>query len=351
MFAPARARFHVNVKALAQNYARLRALAGAADCGAAVKANAYGVGIDVVVPVLERAGARSFFVATIAEAQHVRALSPASALYMLGGVLPGEEAALLAARIWPVLNSLDQVALWRGTGAPCAVMVDTGIHRLGLHPADWQALDSRQLDIRLLLSHLANADSPTDPMHAVQLGAFQAACALRPDLPASLANSGGLALGAAFTFDAVRPGLALYGGQPWPGALSGIADVVTWEAQVLQIATLPAGAPVGYGGSWCAPAGGARIATIALGYADGYLRAFSNCGIAAWGEHRFPVVGRVSMDLVTLDVTAAPALAVGDWVTLLGGAMPLAEASARSGLSQYELLTLAGARYDRQVHA
>ncbi len=335
MTAPLRLR--LDGDALMANWRWLQARSGAAACGAAVKANGYGLGVDQVVPRLVKAGCRDFFVATWAEAAEVAPLIPADArLSVLHGVRDEDMAAAVTARAVPVLNTPQQVARWRPTGRPCDVMIDSGMNRLGLSAQD----DLSGLQIMTLMSHLASADEDSD-QNVDQLRAFQAVVARTPAQRTSLANSAGICLGADYHFDLTRPGLALYGGMPRAEAKGHIQPVVAIEAQIVQRRRIGAGDRVGYNATFTA-AGPMELAIVNLGYADGYVRGFSGRGTAAAGQ--YPVVGRVSMDLTALNVSAAPDLAEGDWISI---DFDLPAASAQSGLSQYELLTLLGHRYDR----
>lgn len=345
-----RARLSVDLDALAHNYRTFATLADAARTGAAVKADCYGLGLDHTLDRLWREGCQDYFVATLAEAAAVRQRLPDATVHLLGGLLPGDVPALRALGVQPVLNAPEQVAQWRhdaGAGAPCDLMLDTGMNRLGLRPDQLAGLDLDGLTLDLALSHLACADEPDNPMSEVQRDAF---ARLARDLPVarrSLANSAGIARGTGFAFDLVRPGIGLYGGVVHPALADRLRPVAHVEAQVLQLKTIGTGDTVGYGATWRATRP-SRIATIAIGYADGYLRGFSNRGAMVVAGTRCPVVGRVSMDLVTLDVTDAPACATGDWVSVLGGGISLDEASQWSGLTHYELLTTLGHRYDRR---
>jgi alanine racemase len=333
------ARLTVDLAALSRNYRRLANASGQADCGAAVKANGYGLGANKVVQTLLATGCRHFFVASLAEALAARAVAANADIILLHGLGQADIPAALAADILPVINTPEQAADWRSASAPCAAMIDTGINRLGLGPDQLAALDG--LNVTLLMSHLACADTPAHPMNRQQLGLFNRLSARVPVLRRSLANSCGIALGPDYHFNLTRPGIGLYGGLP------DSATVITAEAQVLQTRLIPAGQSVGYGTSWQATMD-TPVATIGLGYADGYLRSFSNKGLACWQGRALPVIGRVSMDLVTLDISAAPELHPGDWVELLGPQMSLCAASAISGLSEYELLTSLGPRYQRR---
>jgi len=338
---PAPLRLRLDGAALTDNWRTLAAMSGPAACGAAVKADGYGLGADAVVRRLATAGCRDFFVATWAEAA---ALAPSGvSLAVLHGVRDEDLSAALSGVARPVLNSAAQVARWKAAGGgACDVMVDTGMNRLGVSVEDVASGLLDGLAIDTLMSHLACADEDV-AMNAAQRSAFAALAGKTQAKRMSLANSAGIALGTDYAFDLTRPGLALYGGVQRPAFAGRIRQVVTPEAQVLQRRRVPAGGKVGYNATWTALAP-TEVAILNLGYADGYWRGFSNKGIARAAGGSLPVIGRVSMDLTAIDVTAAPDLAEGDWVAI-DYALP--EASAASGMSQYELLTGLGARYDR----
>jgi alanine racemase len=331
-------RLTIDLAALARNYRTLARLSGRAECGAAVKANGYGLGIDRVVRSLSQAGCRSFFVASLAEALAVRAADGSAEIILLHGVGREDIPATRAAAILPVINTPVQAQDWASTGASCAAMLDTGINRLGLGADQLDVLAG--LQVELLMSHLACADTPSHPLNRAQLEAFRGLGCRLQARRRSLANSCGIALGPDYHFDLTRPGIGLYGG------LEGTETVICAQAQVLSRRQIPAGQSVGYGGTWIARRD-TPVVTLGLGYADGYFRCFSGKGIGYWQEHALPVIGRISMDLTTLDASAAPELQVGDWVELLGPHMPLPRASMISGLSEYELLTSLSPRYQR----
>ncbi len=331
-------RLTVDLTAITKNYQRLAAASEPAACGAAVKANSYGLGASAVVPALAQAGCRSFFVASLDEALSVRALVANAEVILLHGLGAADIAQALAANILPVINTPEQARDWRTTGAPCAVMIDTGINRLGFGPDQLGALDG--LKLTLVMSHLACADEPDHRLNGQQLALFRDVSALLPTCRRSLANSCGIALGPEYQFDLTRPGIGLYGGLP------NSTRVIAIEAKLLQTRLIRAGMSVGYGASWTASAD-TPVATIGLGYADGYLRSFSNSGVAYWQGMALPVIGRISMDMATLDMRAAPHLVPGDWVELIGPHMSLTTASTKSNLSEYELLTSLGSRYQR----
>lgn len=334
MNAPLRLR--LDGDALARNWAWLKAQGGAAACGAAVKANGYGLGAVDVVTHLATAGCRDFFVATWAEAAEIEHRVPADArISVLHGVREEDLPTALGMRARPVLNTPEQVARWRPTGLPCDVMIDTGMNRLGLA----SGADLSGLKIATLMSHLASADEDV-AQNAAQLAAFQGAVQGIAADRLSLANSAGICLGGAYHFGLTRPGLALYGGLPRGEAKGHIRPVVGVEAQVLQRRRIMPGDTVGYNATFKADRE-MELAILNLGYADGYVRGFSGRGSAAGGL--YPIIGRVSMDLIAIDVSAAP-IAEGDWVAL---DFDLPKAAAVSGMSQYELLTLLGQRFDR----
>lgn len=335
-------RLRLDRDALVSNWRTLAAMSGSAACGAAIKANGYGLGAREVVQHLAAAGCRDFFVATWGEAL---ALADAGvAVSVLHGVRDADiVVALAVTHARPVLNSVQQVRRWRDAGGgACDVMVDTGMHRLGIRPEDVAAGLLDGLQVETLMSHLASADEDV-PLNRRQRDTFAALRGRSAARRMSLANSAGIALGPDYAFDLTRPGIALYGGVPSPGFADRIRQVVTPEAQILQRRLVPAGESVGYNATWTAVAD-TEVAIVNLGYADGYLRCFSGKGRAVAGELVLPVIGRVSMDLIAVDVSAAVDLGEGDWLAL---AYDLPATSALSGLSQYELLTGLGARYDR----
>ncbi len=329
-------RLTIDTAALARNWQRYDQASAPARAGAAVKADAYGLGAQAVVDILARAGCREFFVATWTEASAL-AIPEGTRLAVLHGVQTDEMAVALSNAAVPVLTTPAQVAAWRAAAPdrPCDVMVDTGINRLGLTPAEAMTLlDGLAVDV--LHSHLACADDAASPHNAAQLAVFREVVAAVPARRAALANSAGVRLGADYAFDLTRPGIALYGGAP------DAEPVVHLAARVVQVRDVAAGASVGYGATWTA-ARASRIAVLNFGYADGYPRALSNAGEAFVGEVRCPVVGRVSMDLTAVDVTGT-VVAEGDWLAI---GFDLAATAAKARVSQYELLTGLGHRYAR----
>lgn len=338
MNAPLRLR--LDTQALTDNWRTLNAMSGAAACGAAVKADGYGLGARGVAERLASAGCRDFFVATWAEAE---ALAPLGLnLSVLHGLRAEDMTAARAGFARPVLGTVQQIARWREAGGgACDVMVDTGMSRLGVAAQDVAAGLLDGLAIETLMSHLACADEDV-PKNARQRDAFAALKGKTGAKRMSLANSAGIALGEGYAFDLTRPGLALYGGRQRAGH-EAIRQVVTPEAQILQRRTVRAGETVGYNATWTAPAD-TEVAILNIGYADGYFRGFSNRGAARVDGVTLPVIGRVSMDLTAVKVDAVPNLAEGDWLAI---DYDLPAAAAASGMSQYELITSLGSRFDR----
>jgi alanine racemase len=291
---------------------------------------------------LQAVGCRDYFVATWAEAEALGPWPDDLHLSVLHGVGPDDMPAALGSPARPVLNSAAQVARWRETGRPCDVMIDTGINRLGLSPEEVRAGLLEGLEIETLMSHLACADEDVDA-NARQRRSFAELAAGVMAKRLSLANSAGICLGRDYAFGLTRPGLALYGGVPRREAAGHIGQVARIEARIVQRRRIEAGARVGYGGTFTAE-GPCELAILNIGYADGYLRGFSNRGRARIGAGFAPVIGRVSMDLTAIRLDDAPDLVEGDWVEL---DYDLPEAAARSGLSQYELLTTLGSRFER----
>ncbi|PHZ86085.1 alanine racemase [Paremcibacter congregatus] len=349
----------IDLDRIITNYRTCRSLAGGTDCAAMVKADAYGMGIEQVAPALyNKAGCRNFFVANLAEAIKLRRHVPDAIIYVLNGVFPGHVPYFIQHRIRPVLNDLDQIQLWAAVTAAdrpaCAIHFDSGINRLGLSPQETGAFIGDTtlqacLNIALIMSHLACSDAPEHPLNLTQLQNFTAITRHFPGIPASLANSGGILLGPDYHFDLARPGLMMFGGNPSPRPLpDGIQAAYHISGKVLQLRDLRIGETVGYGATWTAERP-SRIAIINVGYADGYLQVFNNCGQTAYKGHMLPIVGRVSMDMIAVDITdlEVTEISPGDDVELLGEHITLEMASEVSTLSQYEILTGVKERYQR----
>lgn len=355
--ARAGARLTVDLAAIQENYRRLCDRLGGIACGAVVKGDAYGLGLAEVAPALFAAGARVFFTALPDEAIALRALLPEAEIYVLDGLLPGAEADYRAHGLRPVLNSLEEIERHRAcagaTPLPAALHVDSGMSRLGL-PDDEVAVLRREPDrlagveLSYLLSHLACADTPAHPMNAEQLHRFRKARAALPPCRASLANSSGIFLGPAYHFDLARPGVALFGANPTPEQPNPMAQVVRLQGKILQVREIDALRSVGYGAAFRA-ARSTRVATVAIGYADGYLRSLSGRGRVWLGAAPLPVLGRVSMDLITVDAsdlepgTARP----GEWVDIIGPREGVDEVANKAGTIGYEILTSLGHRFLR----
>jgi alanine racemase len=324
---------------------------------AVLKADAYGHGATHVAPALFAAGCRHFFVAHLSEALAIREHVPGALLAVLNGLLPGTESVYIHHGIRPVLGSLPEIDAWSaaaraaGRPLPALVHVDTGMNRLGLSPAEVDALadDPHRLDgiaIDYVMTHLVSAELPGDPINTQQRTRFAAACARLPPAPRSLANSSGLFLGPAFASDLARPGAALYGINPTPPQLNPMRAAASLHARILQVRDVPAGETVGYNRQWTAQRA-SRIATIAVGYADGFLRSLSNRAVACFDGSPVPLVGRVSMDLTTFDVTDIPAAQPGSWLEMIGPHIPVDAVAERAGTNGYEILTSLGRRYAR----
>jgi alanine racemase len=340
----------IDLAAIVANWRDLGARHGASVAGV-VKADGYGLGAGPVAQALAAAGCRHFFVAQLAEGMALRqALGAGPMIAVLGGFQPGADA---GAGLTPVLNGPTDIAAWQAAGAPEAgtiLHLDTGMERLGLSPAERAALSPGALDglgLRYVMTHLACADDPGHALNTLQPTRFAEAASAFPGIPRSLANSAGIFHGAAMASDLARPGCALYGLNPTPGQPNPMRQVLRLTVPVLQVRQVAAGTPVGYGATWVARRD-SRIATIAAGYADGYLRALSSRGIGIVAGRPVPLVGRVSMDLITLDVTDLPDIRPGDRVEMIGPGQTPDEVAALAGTIGYEVMTSLGARYRRQ---
>jgi alanine racemase len=354
----------IDLVAVKENWRRLKARAGSAECGAAVKGNAYGLGIDHVARALWDAGCRSYFVARPKEGEELRAILPDATIYVLDGLFAGQAEFYAKLNLCPALISTSEAREWSAFGRvygrklPCAIHVDTGINRLGFSAAEFAALledgfTMEGLNVSLLMSHLACADDPGHPMNGRQAEAFRAVRARLPGVPASLANSSGIFLGDGFTHDLVRPGIALYGGNPTQKVANPMHAVAILEGTVMQLREIGAGDTVGYGATWQA-AGPSLVAVLGAGYKDGVPRALSSReqeGPAQVfiGGRRCPVIGRVSMDMMAIDVTGLPpgTVARGTRAEILGRNIAIDEVASWAGTISYELLTRLGSRYAR----
>jgi alanine racemase len=368
----------VDLSAVRTNYRALRMIAGRSECAGVVKADAYGLGLEPVVRALLAEGCRVFFVANIDEAWRARQLAPQATIYVLNGLFPGTVPVFTELMAQPVLGSVPEIEEWAaactqaGQRWPAAVHVDTGMNRLGLTMREMQDLLRRQVfgsfDVSLVISHLVNADSPGSAMNARQRQRFDAARATFPNVPASLANSAGTMLGPPFHYDMVRPGIAIYGGRAMKTVQNPMKPAVRLLARIVQVREIAAGETVGYGQTFKAPRP-SRIAVVAAGYADGLPRGVTNgsvtmgpgvplslaesvrpgVGSMAYIQgYPVPIVGRVSMDLIAIDVTEMPAnkLVRGDFAELIGRNTPADDIAACAETIGYEVLT----RLSRRAH-
>ncbi len=350
----------IDLGALRDNYLMLRAMAPNSVTSAVVKANAYGLGADMVAPVLYNAGCRHFFVAHIDEAIALRLRIAGDAdIFVLNGLQPGNETSCAAMNITPVINSLEQLVQWSahavmlGKTLPAAIQIDTGMSRLGMAPPEVETLKTspsllNDISITFIMSHLACADEPEHAANGSQLDVMRKAAAMFPDVPVCFANSGGIFLGADYHNAVMRPGIALYGGAPSTVRPNPMKPVVRLDVAVVQTRTVPADTLVGYGGT-LRTTGETRLATIAAGYADGLPRSLSSRGAAYFNGVRLPIAGRVSMDSISLDISALPegTLTHGSLVQLIGPDQSLEDIGEDAGTIAYEILTGLGHRYRR----
>lgn len=347
----------IDLGAIVANWQLLCRRHPAGPVAGVVKADAYGLGAAHVAPALHAAGCRHFFVALLEEALALRAILPEAWIAVLGGPLPGSEAAYIAHAVTPVLNSLAELDAWtaaarqQGRPLPALLHVDTGMARLGLSRAELAVLrdDPARLagiDLRYVMTHLVASEDSADPLNHRQRDRFAAACAGLPPAPRSFANSSGIFLGQDWGSDLARPGAALYGINPTPGRPNPMRQPVRLSARVLAVRDLMPGESVGYNATWRA-ARPSRIATIGVGYADGWHRSLSNRGSASFDGTPVPLVGRVSMDLTTFDVTDVPAIQPGVWLDLLGPHRAPDDVAHAAGTNGYEVLTSLGRRFHR----
>ena len=349
----------IDLDAIVANWRLLKKRAPTAICSAVVKANAYGLGVDRVAPALSAAGCEVFFVATLDEGIALRRVAPEASIHVLNGLAANTAPPYGEHRLHPVLGSLGEIDAWRAfigdQPAPvaAALHVDTGMSRLGLPPDELAVLadDPGRLagiELSAIISHLVSAEGPDEAINRQQLDAFRAALAVLPAAPASLANSSGIFLGTDYHFDMVRPGAALYGLAPQVDSLNPMRQVIRLHGRILQVREIESPQTVGYGATHRA-AGRERIATIGVGYADGYPRTLSNVASAFVGDVWVPLVGRVSMDLITFDVSAVPVDTVrpGDLVELIGPDHSVDDLAGEAGTIGYDILTSLGARYHR----
>ena len=346
----------VRLDAIAANWRTVRRLCGPAVAAGVVKADAYGLGMARIAPALAAAGCQTFFVARLEEGVALRKLLPGARIFVLDGAPADAVPALLSFSLIPVLNSLADVAVWSAVAAKgtleAALHVDTGMSRLGLPGEELSVLAGEPqrlngINLVLVMSHLALSDEPAHAMNRMQLERFRAALAMLPPTPASLAASAGVVLGKEYHFDLVRPGVALYGGSPAIAGENPFRTATVLTAKVLQVRRIDKGECVGYGATFRAGKP-TMLATVATGYADGVPRTASGRGAAAFRGARAPFAGRVSMDLVTLDITnLIEQPRVGDPVEILGDTITLRNAAEAAGTNEYEILTRLSRRVPR----
>ncbi len=347
----------IDLGAIAANWRLLCARHPSGPVGGVVKADGYGLDARKVAATLHAAGCRHFFVAHLDEALAIRDLVPGAMLAVLNGPIPGSEPEYAARGILPVLGSLAALAAWRGQAGrvgqklPALLHVDTGMSRLGFDAGELACLQADHARLagiapRFVMTHLVAAEVPDDPVNEAQRRRFAEACDRLPPLPRSLANSSGIFLGPAFGSDLARPGAALYGINPTPGRPNPMQGVVRLRARVLQVRDIPAGETVGYNATWRAPRP-SRIATVGVGYADGWHRSRSGRSFAFFDGRPVPLVGRISMDLTTYDVTDRPEIGPDDWLDLIGPDVPVDTVAADAGTNGYEVLTGLGRRFAR----
>ena len=359
--AEAQAVLTIDLGALVDNWRALARIAGGAECAAVVKADAYGTGLEQAVRALSKAGCGTFFIAHASEARRARAAlgSTPARIYALNGLLQDADAAraLLAADATPIVGSLEEWEAWRANapGRPCALHVDTGMNRLGASAEEARVIAAHAgaRSVELVMSHFVASEEAANPLNARQIEAFESVRALFANARASMANSSGIWLAQKPHYDLVRPGFALYGGNPVPGAANPMKAVVTLEAPILRVRPVKAGATVGYNATWTAQRDSV-LAAIGVGYADGILRSASAShgargGEAIIGGARCPFAGRVSMDIIVIDATDAPGEAVmpGATARLLGPEITVDDLAERAGTIGYEILTSLGRRYHR----
>nr|WP_246776964.1 alanine racemase [Microvirga sp. VF16] len=351
----------IDLSALGRNYDRLASIVAPSRVAAVVKADAYGLGAERVATILSRKGCRQFFVAHLNEAMALRPVLPRDAqIFVLNGLQPGQEIACTEGGIIPVLNAMEQWRRWSTTARAlnrtlsAVLQFDTGMSRLGFPPDERPALaealrSDGTVEVLFIMSHLASADEPDSDQNGEQLAAMRRIAVEFPDFDMSFANSGGVFLGDAYQGALARPGIALYGGAPTAGVPNPMEPVVSLAVAVVQVRTVPAGTKVGYGGAHVTQ-GAARLATIAAGYADGLPRSLGDRGAVYHEGVRLPIVGRVSMDSITVDVSALPegTLTLGSFVEVLGPHQTLEDLARDAGTIAYEILTRLGSRYQRR---
>jgi len=347
----------VNLDSIQANYHLLLERLGGVPCATVVKANAYGLGVERVAPALAKAGCSIFFVAHLEEGVGLRQILTNAEIHVLNGLLPGSEETYRTHRLTPVLNSLGEIESWkrfcRETPLACDIHVDTGMLRLGLPPKELETIEDdpsivASLNVANVISHLSSSDETNSTQNSEQLVRYRRVRKILPLGRACFTNSSGIFLGPNYHFDLARPGVALYGVAPVPDQPNPLNAVVGLRARILQRRDASPGETIGYGATYLVE-NPEIIATLAVGYADGVLRSLSNNGVAYIGDVRVPIIGRISMDLITIDVSAVaePATRPGQWVELIGPNNTVDDVARAAGTIGYEILTSLGTRYHR----
>ena len=358
-FATGGSVLEIDLDALVANWRILRDQHGAGgETAAVLKADGYGLGAIAIATQLYTAGCRHFFTAHLMEAVEIRPVAPKAMVCVLHGLGPGEAETFIQHELAPALGTLGEVGAWSaaaravGRRLPALLHIDTGMNRTGLSPQELNRLTANPttldgLDLLYVMTHLVAADSPASPINALQARAFAAVAARFPGVRRSFANSSGIFLGDDFASDLARPGAALYGINPTAGRPNPMRPVARLRARIMQLRDVPAGEGVGYDHQWVAPRP-SRIATLPIGYADGYHRVLGGRAEVGLDGGLYPVVGRISMDLITVDVTDRPEAAIGDWCEVIGPDVPVERLAALAGTNGYEILTSLGRRFHRR---
>jgi alanine racemase len=350
----------IDLRAVRENYRTLKNILGdKSECAGTVKANAYGLGAVKVAEALAKEGCKKFFVATFEEAIKIRSVLKDETIYVLHGVYPHQEELFLEYKLTPVLNHLFQIEVWNKFALsnnlilPAIIHIDTAMSRLGVNEEDIEFLVNNKerlagIELLYIMSHLASADELTSPLNKMQLEKLKQLASYFPNIPLSLCNSSGIFLGEEYHLDLCRPGCALYGLNPTPYSVNPMKPVVKLLAKILQIRHLKKDTTVGYSATFTAKAG-SKLATISFGYADGYLRSLGNNSYCYIAGYKAPIIGRVSMDLITIDVTDIPEdkIYLGAEVELLGENVTPDNIATQAGTLGYEILTNLGDRYKR----
>ena len=351
----------INIDSIIHNYQFINNQVGNTECAAVLKADAYGMGASVIAKALDKAGCSTFFVATIDEGIELRACfsNNKNKIAVLSGLLKESEDIFYNNKLTPVLNDIEQIKKWdlynrrKKRPAPSIIQIDTGMNRLGLTISEFHDTFDKQTELEELrvgwiMSHLACGDQPRDIMNEKQLSVFLNAKKKFPNVKASLANSAGVFLGQSYHLDMVRPGIALYGSGSGSIPSNNLKQVIKLYSRILQIRTLSSGASVGYGASFRVSEA-TRVATVGLGYADGYLRSLSNCSWVFFNGVKLPVIGRISMDYITIDITkiASEKIKTGDFIEVIDDKFTLDDLATVANTVPHELLTRLGTRHHR----